>query len=79
MAKYTKAMRTTAEIKNRYDSTLKEMERINKYLYDNPNSENKKFVFKSGQETTSEWTFNDAITSLVAEKLLLQWILKMKY
>jgi hypothetical protein len=79
MAKYTKAMRTTAEIKNRYDSTLKEMERINKYLYDNPNSENKKFVFKNGQETTSEWTFNDAITSLVAEKLLLQWILKMNY
>ncbi|MFZ4545893.1 MAG: hypothetical protein ACOYN4_00580 [Bacteroidales bacterium] len=73
-------MRTTHEIKKKLDFVLSECERINKYLYDHPEETiNSKFVFKDGKTTHTSWTFNDAITSLVAEKLLLQWILKMNY
>jgi len=71
-------MRTTQDIKKKLDSVLAELERINTYLLDHPEATvSSRFVFKDGKTTHGEWTFNDAITSLVAEKLILKWVLNI--
>jgi hypothetical protein len=71
-------MRATADIKKKLDFTIEELERINTYLHDHPGSEDKHFVLENGKESTADWTFNDAITSYVSQKLTLQWVLSSR-
>jgi hypothetical protein len=67
-------MKSTQEIKKRLDTVEAELSRINKLMLDNPNIISEKFVFLNGNYHP-EWTFNEALTSYVAKKLELKWVL----
>lgn len=67
-------MRTTNEIKDKLTSVEKEIKRISEILINVENYE-KPYTYVNGDQHP-EWTFDDALTSFVSQKLCLKWVLK---
>jgi hypothetical protein len=68
-------MKTTKQIKRELDLVISELERIDKVFEDDSNTNlNDKFIMCSGK-VHDEWTWSDALTSYVAQKGVLEWIL----
>ena len=68
-------MRTTQEIKQKLTEVEKEIRRISDISVDTSMSE--PYTFKGGNKHP-EWSYDDAMTSLVAQKLTLEWVLSIR-
>lgn len=68
-------MRTTQEIKQKLTEVEKEIQRISDISVDTSMSE--PYIFKSGNQHP-EWSYDDAMNSLVAQKLTLEWVLSIR-
>ena len=68
-------MRTTKEIYDKLINVESELKRMNTLYFDMPDAENKPLVLKSGEVATNGTTNGEYLTRLVAEKMLLFWVL----
>ncbi|MEI8204972.1 MAG: hypothetical protein WCH34_18265 [Bacteroidota bacterium] len=68
-------MRTTEQIKEKLTKVEKEIKRISDISVDASLSE--PYVSKGGNQHP-EWSYDDAMTSFVAQRLILEWVLSMK-
>jgi hypothetical protein len=66
-------MKSTSDIRKKLDYTLSELAWLNEVLRDESKM-NEKLVLKSGYRHP-EWTYNDYLTSLVSQKLILEWVI----
>ena len=69
-------MKTTIEIKEKLVFVQSEIDRINKVIEFDLSYLSHKFRFKDGSEHT-EWTYDDALTSYIAQRSILRWILNI--
>lgn len=67
-------MKSTIVIKNKLDQVQNELDRINSLYEIDLEIGDKQFFLKNGHKIENR-TFNQALTALVAEKRILQWIL----
>lgn len=67
-------MRTTNQIKDKLTSVQKEIDRICNILEDDEKNYKNPYTYSNG-EHHEEWTFDDALTSFVAQKSILKWVL----
>lgn len=67
-----KTMRTNKEIADKLIDTRKQIELISKRM--EQEQSHAKY-----SENIEDYTLHDRMTGLVAEKLILQWVLKMNY
>lgn len=67
-------MRTTADIKQRLNGVQAEIDRICSIIEQDISNLKKPYIFKSGGQHP-EWNYNEALTSFVAQKHALKWVL----
>ena len=70
-------MRTTQQISERLAQKKKEIKRITEAIENEEISETLPYCYKSGEQHP-EWSYGEALTSLVSEKLCLEWVLSIR-
>ena len=70
-------MRTTKEISDRLEETKEEISRISDIIRNDETEKDKPTIYKNGRRSDyPEITNNFVLSKYVAEKLILQWVLK---
>lgn len=72
-------MRTTKSIKERLVWVRSELDRINTLLMDGTYKETDHFVHAYGLISQADWTFKDALTKYVSERITLEWVLNINH
>jgi hypothetical protein len=70
-------MKTTEKIKEKLEMVRKEVIRISEVITNDENMANEPYATRDGNkpEVDGAWTFNDALTDYVSQKLTLEWVL----
>ena len=66
-------MKTTQQIRLKLDNVISELYWLNQVLKDESKMD-EKLIMKSGFQHP-DWTYGDYLTSLVRERLTLEWVL----